>query len=199
MPYFSFMLDQTIELLGSFASGDLRDTSLWIAVTSATTKALEFDETGAFLVPLSSAATNATAASGFWTPLRLGKLSTPIANQLSSPHPLPSALITSSFHPLLAAYAQALLPHDTLLKNLNTSLLMLTRSDDLRVKRNALEGLEQLWDALGDGMLGSVPETTPFLAETIEETEGGVEMVTRRLVSRIEEHLGESLSSYLEN
>lgn len=76
---------------------------------------------------------------------------------------------------------------------------MLTRSDDLRVKRNALEGLEQLWDALGDGMLGSVPETTPFLAETIEETEGGVEMVTRRLVARVEEHLGESLSSYLEN
>lgn len=47
------MIDQTIELLDSFASGDLRDTSLWIAVTSATTKALEFDETGEFLVPTS--------------------------------------------------------------------------------------------------------------------------------------------------
>jgi U3 small nucleolar RNA-associated protein 10 len=31
---------------------------------------------------------------------------------------------------------------------------------------------------VGDGMLGLVPETTPFLAETREETEGGVEAAT---------------------
>jgi U3 small nucleolar RNA-associated protein 10 len=33
---------------------------------------------------------------------------------------------------------------------------------------------------VGDGMLGLVPETTPFLAETREETEGGVEAATRK-------------------
>lgn len=74
---------------------------------------------------------------------------------------------------------------------------MLTRSDDLRVKRGALESLEVMWDTLGDGMLGLVPETTPFLAETVEETEGGVEMVTRRLIKTIEAHLGESLEDFL--
>ena len=43
------MLDQTIELYESFARGDLVDASLWTAVTSSLTKALEYDETGAFL------------------------------------------------------------------------------------------------------------------------------------------------------
>ena len=76
---------------------------------------------------------------------------------------------------------------------------MLTRSDELRTKRGALEALEQVWESLGDGMLGLVPETTPFLSETMEEVEGGVEATTRRLVKRIEEHLGESLESFLEN
>ena len=55
-----------------------------------------------------------------------------------------------------------------------------------------------VWEEVGDGMLGLVPETTPFLAETREETEGGVEAATRKLVKRIEEHLGESLDEYLE-
>ena len=47
-------------------------------------------------------------------------------------------------------------------------------------------------------MLGLVPETTPFLAEAREETEGGVETATRTLIKKIEEHLGESLDEYLE-
>lgn len=76
---------------------------------------------------------------------------------------------------------------------------MLTRSDDLRVKRGALDTLDVMWATLGDGMLGLVPETTPFLAETMDEGEGGVETATRQLVSRIETHLGESLESYLAN
>lgn len=195
------MLDQTIELYESFARGDLVDASLWTAVTSSLTKALDFDETGAS-VSAAFACSSPTRArtSGFWTPLRLSKLSSPIAAQLMSPQDaLPTTLITSHYHPLVAAYAQALLPHEDLLKALNTAYLMLTRSDELRTKRGALEALEVVWDALGDGMLGLVPETTPFLAETMEEVEGGVEATTRRLVKRIEEHLGESLEDFLEN
>ena len=46
VPFFSFMLDQTIDLLESFAGGDLRDSILWSSVTSALTKALDFDESG---------------------------------------------------------------------------------------------------------------------------------------------------------
>lgn len=142
---------------------------------------------------------NFSHSAGFWTPLRLAKLSAPIANQLEGPQQLTSSLIASHYHSLLSAYAQALLPHENHLKAFNTLLLMLTRSDDLRVKRGALEALDQVWESLGDGMLSLVPETTPFLAEAMEEGEGGVESATRVLVKRIEEHLGESLSSYLES
>ncbi|SCV73190.1 BQ2448_7115 [Microbotryum intermedium] len=181
VPYFSFMLDQTTELLAAFARGANQDVALWSAVTSALTKSIDFHD------------------GNFWTPLRLGKLSTPIADQvLVSHHVLTPVLFKSHYEPLLSQYSLRLVAHERLLKQFNMSLLMHTRSDDLRVKRRALEALEQVWVALGDGMLGLVPETTPFLSETLEESEGGVESATRSLIKRIEEHLGESLDSFLE-
>lgn len=46
VPYFSFMLDQTTELLETFAKGESNDSTLWDAVASALTKALDHDENG---------------------------------------------------------------------------------------------------------------------------------------------------------
>lgn len=46
VPYFSFMLDQTVELLDQAAKGELVDEDLWAAVGSALSKAFEFDEGG---------------------------------------------------------------------------------------------------------------------------------------------------------
>ncbi|BGP43235.1 snoRNA-binding rRNA-processing protein utp10 [Rhodotorula kratochvilovae] len=178
VPYFSFMLDQTVELLDAAAKGEMVDIDLWAAVAGALGKAFEFDE------------------SGFWTPQRLSKLSAPLAHQLEAPA---SLFPIASFYALLTSYAELLSSHEALLKAFNSRLLHLTRSDDLRVKRNAVDALDALWDAVGDDMLGLVPETTPFLAEAREETEGGVEAATRRLIKRIEEHLGEDLDQYLEN
>ncbi|GAA5827854.1 hypothetical protein JCM11251_007703 [Rhodosporidiobolus azoricus] len=178
VPYYSFMLDQTVELFEAFAKGEQQDKDLWSAVASALTKALEFDETG------------------FWTPARLAKLSAPLAQQIEV---APDVAVPAVYHTLLSSFADLLTSHETHLKNLNSAFLHLTRSDDLRVKRAAIEALEQLWETVGDGMLGLVPETTPFLAEAREETEGGVEAATRRLIKEIEEHLGESLDDYLES
>ncbi|KAM0756059.1 hypothetical protein T439DRAFT_308506 [Meredithblackwellia eburnea MCA 4105] len=176
VPYYSFMIEQTTELFTSFAAGDLEDQDLWSAMVSSLTKALESDE------------------NGFWTPARLAKLSKQIASQVFTTSSLsPASTAQSEFASLVSAYSEALLPHESLLKSFNMSLLMLTRSDDLRVKRGALEALEKTWETLGDGMLGLVPETTPFLAETLEETDGGVETTTRKLIKRIESHLGEEL------
>ncbi|GAA5990412.1 hypothetical protein JCM10908_007359 [Rhodotorula pacifica] len=177
VPYFAFMLDQTVDLLEQAAKGDMRDAALWAAVASALTKAFEFDE------------------NGFWTPARLVKLATPIAQQIE----VPTAVApTEAYNALVTAYVSLLGSHESHLKTFNSRLLHLTRSDDLRVKRAAIDTLDVVWEEVGDGMLGLVPETTPFLAETREETEGGVEAATRKLIKRIEEHLGESLDEYLE-
>lgn len=177
VPYFAFMLDQTVEVLDQAAKGEMRDAALWSAVAGALTKAFEYDE------------------NGFWSPARLAKLATPIAQQLEV---RPAVAPTETYHALVTAYVSLLGAHESHLKTFNSRLLHLTRSDDLRVKRAAVDTLDVVWEEVGDGMLGLVPETTPFLAETREETEGGVEAATRRLVKRIEEHLGESLDEYLE-
>ncbi|GAA6007531.1 hypothetical protein JCM11491_004197 [Sporobolomyces phaffii] len=177
VPYFSFMLDQTTELLEAFATGESNDSSLWSAVTSALTKAFDHDE------------------NGFWSAQRLAKLSSPLARQIEAPSGL---FAVPAYHTLLSSYVDLLASHETHLKSFNSQFLHLTRSDDLNVKRQAIDAIDQLWETVGDGMLGLVPETTPFLAEAREETEGGVETATRALIKRIEEHLGESLDEYLE-
>jgi hypothetical protein len=132
---------------------------------------------------------------GFWTATRLSKLSLPLSRQIEVPADIATV---STFHTLLSSFSDLLSSHETHLKTLNSSFLHLTRSDDLRVKRGAVEALEQMWEAVGDGMLGLVPETTPFLAEAREETGNGVEAATRRLIKQIELHLGEDLDSYLD-
>ncbi|GAA6060808.1 hypothetical protein JCM10212_000581 [Sporobolomyces blumeae] len=177
VPYFSFMLDQTTELLEAFAKGELVDSTLWAAVTSALTKAFDNDE------------------NGFWSAQRLAKLSSPMAHQIEAPNGL---FPIASYHTLLSSYVDLVASHETHLKALNSHFLHLTRSDDLHVKRQAIDAIDQMWDTVGDAMLGLVPETTPFLAEAREEIEGGVEAATRVLIKRIEEHLGESLDEYLE-
>ncbi|GAA6036252.1 hypothetical protein JCM8097_006859 [Rhodosporidiobolus ruineniae] len=177
VPYYSFMLEQTVELLDASAKGEQRDADLWNAVAVSLTKVLDADETG------------------FWTATRLAKLSSPIARQIEvTPDIAPPAV----FHALLSAFAEPLSSHESHLKQLNSAFLHLTRSDDLRVKRGAIEALEQMWDTVGDGMLGLVPETTPFLAEAKEETDGGVAEATRRLVDIISNHLGESLDDFMD-
>ncbi|GAA5842726.1 hypothetical protein JCM3766R1_005764 [Sporobolomyces carnicolor] len=177
VPYFSFMLDQTTELFDAFAKGDSSDSTLWSAVASALTKAFDHDE------------------NGFWSAQRLAKLSAPLAHQIEAPSGL---FPVPAYHALLASYVDLVAAHESQLKSFNSQFLHLTRSDDLYVKRQAIDAIDRLWETVGDGMLGLVPETTPFLAEAREETEGGVETATRTLIKRIEEHLGESLDEYLE-
>lgn len=50
VPYFSFMLDQTVELLDGFAKGEQTSTDLWTSAVSATTKAMQHDESGKFVL-----------------------------------------------------------------------------------------------------------------------------------------------------
>lgn len=54
VPYFAFMLDQTVDLLEQAAKGEMRDPALWAAVASALTKAFEFDENGESAIPPAS-------------------------------------------------------------------------------------------------------------------------------------------------
>ncbi|KAM0786108.1 hypothetical protein ACM66B_006918 [Microbotryomycetes sp. NB124-2] len=188
VPYYSFMLEQTTELLSSFVQDMPEDATLWTCVVKSLTKALEYDDTG------------------FWTAARLSKLAKPIADQVEF---VATALqqdddddefanVRPLYFALVEQYSHAISSHESILKSFNTHLLMTTRSEDLIVKRQALSTLDDVWDTLGDTMLTFVPETTPFLSETLDETQGGVDKATRKLIKRIEEHLGESLASYLE-
>ena len=86
---------------------------------------------------------------------------------------------------------------DVLWKQLNSSVLMCTRSDKPRARRLALNTLAFLVDRLKEEYLVLLPETLPFLAEVLEDTDAENVGNAQALVKKLEEVSGEDLAQYL--
>lgn len=149
--------------------------------------------------PSHSALADTPCPPGFWSSQRLGKVISPVTAQLALAPKLGDARIRTALIPLIAVLSPKVSQHDALLKILNASVLRHVRSDELRVKRSAIEALDAMWRELGAALVPLVPETVGTgLAEALEEPEGGVEAAARKLLTRIEGELGgESIDSYL--
>lgn len=62
----------------------------------------------------------------------------------------------------------------------------------------ALKVLQECYTKLGEELLVLLPETIPFLAELMEDSDQRVEKLAHEVVKLIEQYLGsETLSSYL--
>lgn len=62
----------------------------------------------------------------------------------------------------------------------------------------ALKVIEECYTKLGEELLVLLPETIPFLAELMEDTDPKVEQLTQDVIKTIETYLGsDSLSNYL--
>jgi U3 small nucleolar RNA-associated protein 10 len=84
------------------------------------------------------------------------------------------------------------------LKALNTSLCLATRSDTVSVRLSALKAIDGVWDKQPDEMIQFVPETvSEFLSELLEDENSDVENMARKVLARIEGLTG-SLKEYLE-
>jgi U3 small nucleolar RNA-associated protein 10 len=75
---------------------------------------------------------------------------------------------------------------------------MKTRSETPITRRAAIRVMKGLYERLGEQLLGLLPETIPFIAELMEDTDAQTKSMCEDLISCIESHLGnESISSYL--
>jgi U3 small nucleolar RNA-associated protein 10 len=84
------------------------------------------------------------------------------------------------------------------LKALNTSLCLATRSDESVVRMAALKCIDGVWEKQSDEMIQFVPETvSEFLSELLEDENSDVENMARKVLARIEGLTG-SLKEYLE-
>jgi len=88
--------------------------------------------------------------------------------------------------------------NDALWKPLNYQVLLKTRSKSPKVRYMALKVIQECYTKLGEELLVLLPETIPFLAELMEDSEPRIEKLSHEVVKLIEQYLGqESLSSYL--
>ena len=159
--------------------------------------AFDINDEGPYHSVLSNCSYDWFSGTDFWTTSRLTKLFQPLTSQVRRAAAFKQEHLAASYHAVISSYGRLCRESESLLKQLNASLLQATRnSPDSLVLREAVCTLTSLWTENGDALLPLVPESVPFLVELLEE-QGPVAEQVSRLIAAIEEALGESLDTYL--
>ncbi|CAI5735970.1 unnamed protein product [Hyaloperonospora brassicae] len=106
------------------------------------------------------------------------------------------AFVLETVAPCLANLAWAA-KSDLLWKPLHYAVLMKSRGESAAVRLAALVTVEKCYQVIGDEFLSMLPESIPFLAELMEDTNVEVEKTCHRVIKQIEDISGESLDQYL--
>ena len=187
VPYYSFMLDQAVQLVSSQDT----DAQLLTTVMSTLSRALEHDNSGAFDVFRPSRSPvrktdDSASCTGFWTAARLSKLVTPLAQHIESDN-VQDGRLSVPYTALLGAVSQAIEEHEQILHDLVKAFLTRTRSEDEDIQLAAVNALRIMWDAgIDASMAAHSAESMPFLVEALE-TGGQVERATKELLARMNE------------
>ncbi|KAJ8522739.1 hypothetical protein ONZ45_g764 [Pleurotus djamor] len=169
-PYMSFLLPPFIT---SLKQSDTDDSTLnyRLCLVKTITKSLMLDD------------------GAFWRDDKLRQVAQPLIQQLPTFAAVASPIAHSALSDCLAALGDCT-TDDTLLKNLNIDVLMHTRSENSKVRIEALQCSASLWHAIGGKLLGFVPETTTFIAECAEDEHDLVVEEARNLKNAVESVAG---------
>jgi len=86
---------------------------------------------------------------------------------------------------------------DRLWKQYNFQLLNLSKSHDPKVRLHVVTVYHEFITRLGQDYSALLPDTLPFLAELLEDSDPEVEEITHTIVKTIEATTGESMDQYL--
>jgi hypothetical protein len=106
------------------------------------------------------------------------------------------AFVDAYLLPLVGNLVVAL-RRDTLWKQLNTAVLLLTRDRRPRVRLAALRASGAVFERGGDEALVLLPESLPFLSELLHDEDRGVEVAAHKLLEDLERSSGEDLQAFL--
>ncbi|WVF68418.1 hypothetical protein IAT40_003183 [Kwoniella sp. CBS 6097] len=179
-PYIATLLPHIQELLPAYAAGQIEDRPLHTLLLEVLAKSFEVDD------------------GAYWNDTLLLALLPNLISQIPL-FPISSTQDSSSsaISKTLASFASST-STENVLRRLNTSICLATRSDDPKVRIEALKCLDAVWASQAEEMVGLVPETvSEFLAELLEDESHDVEIAARGVLSRIEKVTG-SLQEYLE-
>ncbi|CAI5981310.1 unnamed protein product [Closterium sp. NIES-64] len=85
---------------------------------------------------------------------------------------------------------------DILWKQLNHQVLMCTRSERVRSRQLSLRVVNEIVDRVREEYVVLLPESIPFLAELLEDSDANVAESAKSLVKKLEELSGEELTQY---
>ncbi|KAL6720436.1 snoRNA-binding rRNA-processing protein utp10 [Lecanora helva] len=175
--YSSFILDESVEILGSTSSENTDSTNLWRQVIVTLRKTFEHDQDEFYQSP------------NHFTPVHKALLAQfPKAAHI----PLQPELIPAIAE--LAVVTDSAAHH----QEMNRAILQHMRSDSAAVRLAAVQCERALTERLGEEWLALLPEMLPFISEALEDDEEDVEREVQRWVVGIEGILGESLTPMLQ-
>ncbi|TPX61884.1 hypothetical protein PhCBS80983_g00809 [Powellomyces hirtus] len=178
-PYYAYVLDNSVAKLEAYKKTKRTD-ALWTYIVMSLHKCFLYDND------------NLIDADKF------DKLLQPLISQIDSldlTDKQYSSNMTQFLVPCIGQLAVTV-GRDSLWKPLNHQVLMKTRSEQPAVRLIALRVLQELYARLGEEMLILFPETIPFLAELMEDTDGEVEKACQNVCSQIQQFIGEDIQQY---
>lgn len=164
-------------MLAAYQDGQITDEPLLILILDLLAKSFDVDD------------------GAYWTDALLLEIMTPLINLLDTP--LINPEVTSHLSTSLASLAGTTTT-EQVLKQLNTAICLSTRSDNVSCRLASLAALEAVWEKQGEEMSVFVQETVgEFLSELVEDENGDVEVLARKVLARIEGVAGD-VKEYLE-
>ncbi|XP_017041327.1 HEAT repeat-containing protein 1 homolog [Drosophila ficusphila] len=126
---------------------------------------------------------------------RFNALMPPLVNQLENDLVLGSEPLHQVLSNTIAQLAVA--TNDVMWKQLNSQVLLKTRTPTPEVRILAFNSCVAIARKLGESYAPLLPETVPFIAELLEDEHQRVEKNTRSAVQELETILGEPVQKYL--
>ncbi|KAI8823046.1 uncharacterized protein EV422DRAFT_585585 [Fimicolochytrium jonesii] len=178
-PYYAYVLTNSITKLEAYKESKKTD-ALWINIVSSLHKCFLYD------------------SDGFIDADKFETLLHPLVDQIDALDVNAKDYIPRVTRYLVPCIGQLAVTvgKDTLWKPLNHQVLMKTRSEHANVRLVALKVLQELYTRLGEEMLILFPETIPFLAELMEDTDEEVEKACQDVCAQIQQYIGEDIQQY---
>jgi U3 small nucleolar RNA-associated protein 10 len=167
------MLPHIEELLPAYSKGEITDENLLNLLLDVLAKSFDVDE------------------GAFWTDTSTAKLLPLLVALIDSPVTATTTL-TSTSTPAehLAGCLGSLAGSTTtesVLRSVNTSICLTSRSDIVSSRLAALKAIEGIWTKQSEELAPFVQETVgEFLGELVEDENGDVEVLARRVIKVIE-------------
>lgn len=184
-PYMAMLIRSLSEALQTFgtlsAPYSTSDAALWSGIMLTLRKSFENDD-GVFWREDKVAVVLPHLLSQLPISVSLSSAHTSATSGENPKHLLTACLVSLVF--LLPASAA------DLLKRLNLSLLMHTRSEDARQRMLALECASEIWKAEGGKLIGFLAETATFINECAEDENDSVVQEAHKLKNAVESVAG---------